>query len=144
MKLDEVAQWAIGRTKGARRVARVIKARGGLDVPHTDSLLETLAVQLIRRAGLPAPVRQYQVRDPKTGRIVARCDLAWPEFGIFVELDGQQHKDQPVYDARRQTLVTTITRWQCGRLTWEDVVVKPEWGRDQLVGLLAPDSRLVT
>ena len=122
----------------------MIRNRGGLDVPQTDSLLETLAIQLIRREGLPEPVRQYRVYDPVTGRVVARLDLAWPELGIFVELDGQQHKDQPVYDARRQTLVTTIKRWQCGRLTWEDVVVRPEWGAQQLAGLLIPVGSLVS
>jgi len=132
----DVEEWAQGRSRSARQIRRVINARRGIDVRHTDSLLETLAIQLIRAAGLPTPVRQYEVRDPGTGRVVARCDLAWPELGIFIELDGQQHKDQPVYDARRQTLITTITHWQCGRLTWEDVVVKPEWGLAQIQGLL--------
>ncbi len=140
---EQLAAWATGNTVAARRMRRVIRNRGGLDVPHTDSLLETLAIQLIRRAGLPTPVRQHRVYDPATGRLVARLDLAWPELGIFVELDGQQHKDQPIYDARRQTLVTTITRWQCGRLTWHDVVVQSEWGTEQLIGLLSPVGSLV-
>ena len=52
-------------------------------------------VQLIRAAGLPTPTRQFVVRD--TGDLfVARVDLAWPELGIFIELDGEHHKDQPV------------------------------------------------
>jgi hypothetical protein len=140
---EQVAGWTNTNTVAARRVRRVIKSRGGLDVPHTDSVLETLAIQLIRREGLPEPVRQYRVFDPDTGRLVARLDLAWPELGIFVELDGQQHKDQPVYDARRQTLVTAIKRWQCGRLTWDDVVVDPESGARQLGLLLRPVGSLV-
>ncbi|MEY2470150.1 MAG: hypothetical protein QOF21_2848 [Actinomycetota bacterium] len=114
-----------GNSVGARRVRRVIRARGGLDIPHTDSLLETLAVQLIRRANLPVPTRQHPVFHPETGRLIAHVDLSWPELGIFLELDGQQHEDQPVYDARRQTEVTAVTGWRCGRLTWDEVNLWP-------------------
>ncbi len=137
---EQLAEWAMTD----RRIRRVVKARGAIDVPHTDSLLETLAIQLIRLAGLPPPVRQYEVRDPKSGRIVARCDLAWPELGIFLELDGQHHADQPVYDARRQTLVTAITGWRCARMTWDDVVGKPAWCAEQLAALLLCAGSLVS
>jgi very-short-patch-repair endonuclease len=41
---------------------------------------------------------------------------------LFIELDGQQHKDQPVYDARRETAVVAATGWLCGRFTWREVV----------------------
>jgi very-short-patch-repair endonuclease len=140
---EPIDAWPRGTSDAARRVRRVIRARAGLEIPHTDSLLETLAIQLIRRAGLPTPVRQHPVRD-RSGRVVARLDLAWPALGIFVELDGQQHRDQPVYDARRQTLATAITGWRCGRLTWNDVVGQPTWGEQQLVELLACPNSLVS
>ena len=57
-----------------------------------------------------------------TGFFVARVDLSWPELGLFIELDGQHHKDQPVYDARRETAVVATTGWLCGRFTWYEVV----------------------
>jgi very-short-patch-repair endonuclease len=97
----------------------VLERRG--DVPPTESLLETLFVQLARTVpGLPDPVRQQEVE-----RAHARLDLAWPELGLFVELDGQHHEGQPVYDARRETAVVAATGWLCGRFTWTEVVRVP-------------------
>jgi len=79
-------------------------------------------VQLARTIpNLSPPTRQYEVYDTH-GNFVARVDLAWPELGLFIELDGQQHKGQPVYDARRETAVVAATGWLCGRFTWREVV----------------------
>jgi hypothetical protein len=84
-------------------------------------LLETLMVQLIRTVpALPEPVRQLWIEAAGT-----RLDMAWPQLGLFIELDGQHHKDQPVYDARRQTAVVAATGWLCGRFTWAEVVHTP-------------------
>ncbi len=106
---------SIDAVRGNRRVLD----RRPAGAPPTESLLETLMVQLARTVpGLPDPVRQLQV-----GR--ARLDLAWPQLGLFVELDGQHHKDQPVYDARRETAVVAATGWLCGRFTWTEVVHMP-------------------
>lgn len=89
--------------------------------PPTESLLETLMVQLARTVpGLPDPVRQLPVDAAH-----ARVDLAWPDLGLFVELDGQHHLGQPVYDARRATAVVAATGWLCGRFTWTEVVRLP-------------------
>jgi very-short-patch-repair endonuclease len=97
---------------------RVLERRPA-GAPPTESLLETLMVQLARTVrGLPEPVRQLQIGH-------ARLDLAWPQLGLFVELDGQHHKDQPVYDARRETAVVAATGWLCGRFTWTEVVHMP-------------------
>ncbi len=117
----DVTSAASGSQAGAARVRRVLALRPP-DAPATESLLETLMVQLARTIpGLPDPVRQYVVYD-SDGNFVARVDLAWPELGLFIELDGQQHKGQPVYDARRETAVVAATGWLCGRFTWREVV----------------------
>ena len=100
--------------RGNRRVLQ----RRPANAPPTESLLETLFVQLARPI-LPDPVRQLRVGD------VARVDVAWPELGLFVELDGQHHLGQPVYDARRETAVVAATGWLCGRFTWTEVVHVP-------------------
>ena len=93
--------------------------------PATESLLETLMVQLARTVTwLPDPVRQYRVEN-EHGIFVARLDLSWPPIGFFLELDGQQHRGQPVYDAVRQTAVVAATGMLCGRFTWTDVVYHP-------------------
>ena len=120
-RLPELART---RTPGTGRIRRVLDRRGR-SVPPTGSLLETLMVQLARRvAGLDAPQRQVLV-ETSHGDFVAFVDLAWPELGVFLELDGQQHKGQPVYDARRQTSVTAAKGWLCGRFTWDEVTRIP-------------------
>jgi very-short-patch-repair endonuclease len=82
-------------------------------------------VQLARAiAGLPSPERKTEVFD-QYGDFVARVDLAWRDLGLFIELDGQQHRGQPVYDARRETAVVAATGWLCGRFTWHEVVRLP-------------------
>lgn len=109
---------------GSVRVRRVLALRPPGAAP-TESFLETLMVQLARTVpDLPPPVRQYDVYD-EHGVLVARVDLAWPELGIFIELDGEHHLLQPVYDANRETAVVAATGWLCGRFTWTEVVVHP-------------------
>ncbi len=112
------------------RVRRVFALRP-VGAPPTESLLETLMVQLVRTVpGLPDPVRQYRVDEAH-----ARLDLAWPELGLFVELDGQHHRDQPVYDSRRETAVVAATGWLCGRFTWNEVVRIPHSTARRLAAL---------
>jgi hypothetical protein len=68
------------RTTGVKRMRRVLALRP-VGAPATESLLETLAVQLFRAAGFPDPPRQVVV-ESRHGTFVARVDLAWPELGI--------------------------------------------------------------
>ena len=78
-------------------------------------------VQLARDVpGLGDPTRQLVIENHH-GRFVARVDLAWPALGLFIELDGEHHKGQPVYDASRETAVVAATGWLCGRFTWTEV-----------------------
>lgn len=124
VRIDDVAALGGERFDGVCRVRRVLELRP-LGAPPTESLLETLFVQLARTVpGLGPPQRQVVIRDER-GEVIARVDLAWPDLGLFIELDGQQHKDQPVYDARRETAVVAATGWLCGRFTWHEVVRLP-------------------
>lgn len=108
------------RLAGVVRIRRVLARRPEGAAP-TESLLETLFVQLARRVpGLGEPVRQLDIFDEQ-GLFVARVDLCWPELGLFIELDGLHHLDQPVHDARRETAVIAATGWLVGRFTWEEV-----------------------
>jgi hypothetical protein len=125
----------LGRAKvpGTVRIRRVLRLRPP-GAPPTGSLLETLMLQLARTVpGLGEPVRQL--------RIGSMClDQAWPELGLFIELDGQQHLDQPVYDARRETAIVAATGWLCGRFTWTEVVRVPTVTARRL-GALADQAR---
>lgn len=124
---------SIDAVTGNRRVLDLRPA----GAPPTESLLETLMVQLVRTVpGLPEPVRQLWVEAAH-----ARLDLAWPQLGLFVELDGQQHKGQPVYDARRETAVVAATGWLCGRFTWAEVVHLPNATARRLAELAAQARR---
>lgn len=137
--VEEVAQASKG-TRGAARVRRVLALRPP-GAPPTESLLETLMVQLIRTVPeLPEPTRQYVVLD-SYGAFVARVDLCWPALGLFIELDGQHHEGQPVYDASRETAAVAATGWLCGRFTWHEVVRVPRPTARRLAALIEQARR---
>jgi very-short-patch-repair endonuclease len=127
------------RTIGTRRVRRVLALRPPNAAP-TGSLLETLMVQLVRDIELPNPIRQHIVVDVDDC-FVARVDLCWPDYGAFIELDGQQHQGQPVYDARRETAVVAATGWLPGRFTWHEVVHLPRSTGRRLIAVLEQARR---
>ena len=119
---------------GVARVRRVLQLRPPGALP-TGSILETLMIQLARPvAGLPDPVRQLRVASA-SGTFIAFVDLSWPELGLFIELDGEKHKGQPVYDAMRETAVVASKGWLCGRFTWTEVVHLPVTTRRKLAAL---------
>jgi very-short-patch-repair endonuclease len=80
-------------------------------------------------------VRQHEVWDGDV--LIARLDLSRPEHGYFLELDGQQHQGQPVYDAIRQTKVVAATGMLPGRFTWTEVTRLPNSTRRSLAALAA-------
>lgn len=65
--------------RGPAQLEAVLARRGR--VPPTESLAETIFLQLVRRAGLPEPVRQHQVGK-------RRLDFAWPLVLFAAEVDG--------------------------------------------------------
>lgn len=122
--------------RGNGRIRRVLDLRPNA-APPTGSILETYAIQLIRKdAALSEPHRQVEVLRA-LGRRPAYVDLAWPEQGVFLELDGERHKGQPRYDASRQTAVIAATGWLVGRFTWSDVVHHPTSTLRQIARLLS-------
>lgn len=131
--LPELAR---AKTPGVPRIRRVLALRPPGAAP-TGSLLETLMLQLARTVpGLGEPVRQCSITN-EYGEIIAYADLAWPELGLFVELDGEQHKSQPKYDARRETAIVAATGWLPGRFTWSEVVYNPVATAKRLAAIAA-------
>jgi hypothetical protein len=51
-----------------------------------DGVAEMQVVRRLLAAGLPQPVRQYEIWVG--GVLVARVDLAYPEYRLAMELDG--------------------------------------------------------
>lgn len=101
-------------------------------------------VQLLRTVpGLPEPERQVRVENAH-GDFVAFVDLAYPSPGLFLELDGEKHTGQPVYDARRETAVVAATGWLPGRFTWTEVVRLPTSTGRRVAALFDQASRLAT
>jgi len=122
--IGELEGAALGSSRGVARIRRVLGSRPP-GVPPTESVLETLMVQLARTVPDLVPPRRQVVVVDAYGAFVARVDLAWPGFGLFIELDGQHHLSQPVYDAHRETAIVAATGWLCGRFTWREVVHLP-------------------
>jgi len=107
----------------ASKVLRAVLARRPLGAPPTESDAETLFVQLVRRGGLPEPVRQLPVLV--RGR-PARLDFAWPGPALAAEVDGARyHGDDALgRDLRRQNALV-LAGWHILRFTWLDVARYP-------------------
>jgi hypothetical protein len=99
--------------------------------PRIESVAETRASYLFFRLGLPQPQPQLPILD-RQGRLVARLDFAWPQFGVWVEIDGrvkygklrrpgESEVDVLMREKRREERVREITGWECVRLTWADL-----------------------
>ncbi len=112
------------RDQGALRIRRVLALRPN-SAPPTESLLETLMVQLIRRnPELPDPERQVIIRN-KYNDVIGRVDLCWPAARVFVELDGRHHGNQLLYDTSRETAIIAATGWLPARFTWYEITRTP-------------------
>lgn len=135
VKLDDVESRSKGLRKGGPLIRSVLKQRG--NVPPTESLLETLTVQLFRSdATIPTPIRQFEIHN-NSNAVVARLDLAFPEQRLFVELDGRHHAQQGIHDINRQNLVIAQTGWRVARFTWNDIVRTPNTTLRTMRALLA-------
>ncbi len=114
---------------------------------RSESVGETRTRYLCWRCGLPAPEPQYGIRD-RTGREVARVDLAWPWLRVFLEFDGKEkylryrRPDESVTDTvlrekRREEFICELTGWRCIRIIWSDLY-HPERTADRIRALFSP------
>jgi hypothetical protein len=95
--------------------------------PVGESWLEQQALRLLRRAGLPLPRCQVELR--KSGAGIARVDLLWDAARLVVELDGHAtHATR----RRRQSDAERAARlglegWHVLSFTYEDVTERPAY-----------------
>lgn len=99
--------------------------------PGIESTGETRTFHLCWRQHLPMPTPQVVVRD-EHGRPFARVDFAWPEYGVFLEFDGQEKyrrfrrpgetlEQYVMREKRREERICALTGWVCLRITWADL-----------------------
>lgn len=99
--------------------------------PRIASVLESRFWHFCFRAGLPAPIPQYEVRSPE-GHLVAVLDFAWPAFGAYVETNGkmkylelvkpgEKPGDVVQRERRREELVHRFTGFRAMHVVWGDL-----------------------
>jgi hypothetical protein len=73
-----------GSRHGSKRLRKLLEDLACRGV--SESILEARLIQILRRAGMPPPVRQHEVFAGRT--FLARVDLAYPSALVAIELDG--------------------------------------------------------
>lgn len=81
------ARLATRGRKGLGVLRELVASRIG-ERPH-ESIKEAELSRRLVAAGLPRPVRQYELR--REGEVVARFDLAWPDVRIAAEYQSYRH-----------------------------------------------------
>jgi very-short-patch-repair endonuclease len=85
-----------------------------------QSVLEVKFLRRIRGRGLPAPVRQLQVKTDTGRRFL---DFAWPHAGLDVEVGGRRSHSGPAAeqrDSKRHNELTSLG-WRVLYFTWDDI-----------------------
>lgn len=126
--LDPADLWEMWERMGpARGHDRVRRLLGELCRERTDSILEARVRGLLRRYGLPEPHPEpYPVQAQ--GRVVARVDIAWPQWRVGVECDGFRYHSRPedlARDSARQNRLVALG-WRIVRVTWEQQDRRPQ------------------
>lgn len=123
--LREVLEREGGRgRKGTTSLRRLLDVRTQ-DDERMESVLEQQLFRLLRRAGLPLPVPQYEVRG--RDRLLARLDFAYPEEKLAVETHGYRwhgRYERWRKDIRRENALKRLG-WLVLVFTWDDVQTEP-------------------
>ena len=116
-------EWELKITGGqGRRGSKPFeRAIAHLHEGHAESVLETRVLRVLIKAGLPMPVRQYDISDQGFS---ARIDLAYPEVKLAIEVDGfRYHSGRRAFDAdRRRDAHLRALGWTVIRVTREMLV----------------------
>jgi len=114
-----------GLLRPGGRVVRAVLDRKEARTRPAGSILETRFRQLLRRSGLPEPLSQYEVYDGD--ELVARVDFAYPDFGIVIEVDGEERhagRSPRQRDAQRDRRLVALGFYPL-RFYWDDVQNNP-------------------
>lgn len=122
----------LGRLRRGTGVVRAVLDRHVPGQRAPESVLETRFLQLIRSAGLPEPMPQWEVTLPD-GTVV-RLDFAYVDRRVAIELDGAMYhggKLAKQRDRRRDARLGDL-RWRVLRFDWDDLTQAPEYAVSQL------------
>jgi very-short-patch-repair endonuclease len=117
MRLEDLG----GKGRRGAGVVRSLLVDRDPKKPPPESVLEARLIQLLRRAQLPEPTRQFQVSE--RGRLLARLDLAYPDVMLAIEADGYRyHSGRLAWqrDLMRRNALTS-RGWRAIHVTWADV-----------------------
>lgn len=128
MKIDDLRD-LIEAGKGRHGIGRARIAVPLLDV-RAESPGESESRVVFHLRGLPPPQLQYKVFG-RDGRLLARCDMAWPELGTLGEFDGQtkygallrpgQTPEQVVFEEKLREDALRELGWEVVRWVWSDL-----------------------
>jgi len=114
------------RRPGNPAARRVIAFADG----RSESVGESRSRVAVHRAGLPAPVLQWEVRSG-TGRVLGRVDFGWPELRTVGEFDGRvkygrllrpgQDPGDAVFEEKRREDALRDEDLRVTRWTWHDL-----------------------
>jgi len=110
----------------------VVAARRTLSLSdgRAESPMETRLRLLLHDAGLPPPTPQlkiFRVKPDGRQKFVARVDLAYEDWKIAIEYDGDHHRDRVTYrfDMERQNELF-LAGWTLLRFNADDVLRFPD------------------
>lgn len=99
--------------------------RRGAKACRVDSPLEAACDDILWNAGLRAE-RQHRVYERE--RVIAKIDLAFPEYGVGIELDGNAaHERRLREDSERSNAIVAARSWTLLHFTFAHVVFRPEY-----------------
>jgi hypothetical protein len=118
--------------------------------PRIESVAETRAWYLFWSQHIPRPESQLEVFD-ESGRLLGRVDFAWPDHGVFAEIDGREKylkmrrpgeslEEFLLREKRREELICQVTGWVCVRITWADLA-RPQLLARRIRNLLESRAR---
>lgn len=117
---------AFGPLRRGNATVRAVLHRHVPERRPPESVLETRFLQLVRSAGLPEPVPQFQVK--LVDGAVVRLDFAYPQLKVAIELDGSLYHSgvaKKKRDRQRDNQLGTIG-WRVLRFDWDDVTRTPD------------------
>lgn len=121
---------------GAHRVRSVVAERGR--VAAAGSPAEVRFLRMLRRFGVPDPVRQFAVRCPNGAVYIV--DFAWPERGLLIEVDGLCKRwDAAALDAFLERQNDILDQgFELRRFGWRAITRRPEQTARKIAALLIP------